>query len=64
MNDREQNRKEYPWFAYFQYGFHSTRVMTDKECEEAVKFYNLKPIENGFARHGRQPITILRRENT
>lgn len=57
---------EYPYWAYFQFGYHRMTYMTESEVKDAVKFYHLKPdYKGGYFRYGRQPITImLRKEQT
>ena len=60
--NRQDHPEKYPWFAYFQYGWHNMTYMTDEEVEEAVKFYRLKSdCKGGWFRYGRQPITIMKR---
>ncbi len=60
---RERHPKEYPWFAYYQYGFHRMTYLTDEEVAEEVKFYKLKSDgKGGYFRFGRQPITIMPRK--
>ena len=63
--ERADNPKEYPFWAYFQFGFHRMTYMTEAEVEDAVKFYHLKPdYKGGYFRYGRQPITIIPRKET
>ena len=60
---RRDHPDEYPWFAYFQFGFHRMTYLSDAEKDEDVEFYHLRDMHDGsFARYGRQPITITRRE--
>lgn len=60
---RRDNPNAYPYFAYFQFGFHRMTYMTEKEVKDAVKFYRLKSDYNGgYFRLGRQPINILPRK--
>ena len=63
---QEYRRKHpdlFPWWAYFQFGWHNMTYLTDEECKDAVKFYHLWPDrKGGFYRVGRQPIFIMRRE--
>ena len=62
QKERENNPDKYPFFAYFQFGFHRMSYMTKEEVEDAVKFYHLKSnCEGGYFRPGRQPIDILPR---
>ena len=63
---KREHPEEYPWWAYFQYGWHNITYLTDDEVKEAVKFYRLikGKTEDGreeYYRFGRQPITIIRR---
>lgn len=61
---RKNHPEEYPWFVYFQFGWHNMTYMTDAEVEEAVKFYRgmiKSKDEKGhdkWVRYGRQPIFI------
>ena len=59
---KHDHPEEYPWFVYFQYGWHNMTYMTDEEVKDAVKFYHLHGDENGYHRLGRQPIFILPRK--
>jgi hypothetical protein len=64
---KKEHPEEYPWWAYFQYGWHNITHLTDEEMREVVEFYHLIEghTEDGrrkFFRFGRQPITIIRRE--
>lgn len=59
---KKDHPEEYPWFAYFQYGWHNMTYMTDAEVDDAVKFYRLHSDGNGgYERFGRQPIVIMPR---
>lgn len=63
---KKDHPEEYPWWAYFQYGWHNITWLTDDEVKEMVKFYHLykSKTEDGkekYWRAGRQPITIIRR---
>jgi len=63
---RKDHPEEYPWFAYFQFGFHNMTYLSDEEVQDAVKFYRLYEThsEDGkkeYIRYGRQPITIIER---
>lgn len=60
--ERKDNPNKYPWFAYYQYGFHHMTYLSDKEVEENVKFYHLSKIGENWVRYGRQPITIMPRK--
>ena len=61
--ERKDNPDKYPYFAYFQFGFHRMTYMTEDEAKEAVKFYHLKSdFKGGYFRCGRQPINIMPRE--
>ena len=60
---KKDHPEEYPWFVYFQFGWHNMTYMTDAEAEEAVQFYRLWKTENGWMRSGRQPIYITRRKD-
>ena len=60
---RATHPKEYPWWIYYQFGWHNMDYMTDEQKDEAVKFYRLfeHKGENGhpaYERIGRQPIFI------
>ena len=60
---RKDNSEKYPYFAYYQYGFHRMTYLTQAEVDDEVKFYHLKPdYKGGYFRFGRQPITILPRK--
>lgn len=59
--ERENNKEKYPWFAYFQFGWHNITYLTDAEMKEAVEFYHLKLIGDKWERLGTQPITIMKR---
>lgn len=63
---RRDNPDKYPYFAYYQFGFHRMTYLTEEEVKADVKFYKLKPdYKGGYFRYGRQPITItLRKEKT
>lgn len=62
--ERKDHPGKYPYFAYFQFGFHRMTYMTDEEVKEAVKFYHLKSdCKGGYFRYGRQPITIFPRND-
>lgn len=61
--ERKDNPDKYPWFAYYQYGFHRMTYLTDEEVTEEVKFYKLKSDgKGGYFRYGRQPIMIMPRK--
>ena len=63
--ERRDKPNQYPYFAYFQFGFHRMTFMTEEEVKDAVKFYHLKSdYKGGYFRYGRQPITILPRNDT
>lgn len=59
--ERKANRVKYPWFAYFQYGWHTMTYLSDAEVEEAKKFYHLHKTGEAWECSGRQPIIILPR---
>lgn len=60
--ERRDNPDKYPYFAYFQFGFHNMTYLSEEEVKEAVKFYHLKSdYKGGYFRYGRQPITIMKR---
>ena len=62
--ERRENPDKYPYFAYFQFGFHRMTYMTEDEVKEAVKFYHLKSdYKGGYFRYGRQPIDIMPRKD-
>lgn len=66
MAEKEYRRthpEEYPWWVYYQFGWHNMDYMTDEQKDEAVKFYKLfehKDNEGNpsYERYGRQPIFI------
>jgi hypothetical protein len=61
--ERKDNLDKYPYFAYFQFGFHRMTYMSEDEVKEAVKFYHLKSdFRGGYFRGGRQPIDIMPRK--
>ena len=61
--ERRDNPEKYPYFAYFQFGFHRMTYMSEKEVKEAVKYYHLKSdYKGGYFRYGRQPIDIMPRK--
>lgn len=60
---KKDHPSEYPYFVYFQFGFHNMTYMTEKEVKDAVKFYRLySDGKGGYFRYGRQPITIMPRK--
>ena len=60
---KHDHPEEYPWFIYYQFGWHNMTYITDEEKDQAVKFYHLYGNdEKGYSRHGRQPIFITRRK--
>lgn len=60
---KSDHPKEYPWFIYYQFGWHNMTYITDAEKDQAVKFYHLYGSdEKGYYRYGRQPIFITRRK--
>ena len=59
---RKDNPVMYPWFVYFQFGWHNMFFSSDEEVEEMVRFYKLWKTNNGWERSGRQPIYISRRK--
>ena len=60
--ERKDNPKKYPYFAYFQFGFHRMTYMSEDEVKDAIKFYHLNDnYKGGWFRDGRQPIFILPR---
>ena len=65
---RKEHPQEYPWFAYFCYGWHHLTFLTDKEKDEVVKTYRLYEGRNDsgqitFERGGRQPIYVIERKD-
>ena len=61
---KKDHPEEYPWFVYFQFGWHNMTYMTDAEKDDAVRFYRLYGSdEKGWKRIGRQPIFITRRKS-
>lgn len=61
--ERKDNPKKYPYFAYFQFGFHRMTYMSEDEVKDAIKFYHLNDdCKGGWFRVGRQPIFILPRK--
>lgn len=62
---KQDHPEEFPWFVYFQFGWHNMTYLTDREKDDAVKFYKLYGDDaHGYQRHGRQPIFITRRRET
>ena len=60
---KSDHPEEYPWFIYYQFGWHNMTYITDAEKDQAVKYYHLYGSdENGYYRYGRQPIFINRRK--
>ena len=60
---KKDHPEEYPWFVYFQFGWHHMTYMTDAEKDETVSFYHLYGnSKGGYERHGRQPILITKRK--
>lgn len=59
---REEHEDLFPWFGYFQFGFHNMNYYSEEEVQEMVKFYHLKKIGDRYERYGRQPITIMPRK--
>ena len=56
---RRNHPNEYPYFVYFQFGWHRMDFITEEEKDECVKFYKLYSYgEGGWCRVGRQPIFI------
>lgn len=61
--ERRDNPDKYPYFVYYQFGFHHMTYMTEEEVQEAVKFYRLySDYHGGYQRLGRQPIFITPRK--
>lgn len=59
---KKDHPDEYPYFCYFQFGFHGMTWITEEELKEFIYFYHLKPDgKGGYFRRGIQPITILPR---
>lgn len=58
---KHDHPEEYPWFIYYQFGWHHMTYLTDEELHETVKFYHLHKDGDGYSRVGRQPIFITRR---
>lgn len=60
---KHDHPEEYPWFVYYQFGWHNMTYLTDAEKEDAIKFYRLYGNDqSGWQRVGRQPIFITRRK--
>ncbi len=59
---RKDNPALYPWFAYFLFGFHSMRYLSDDELKEHISFYRFSQIGSNWVRMGNQPITICPRQ--
>ena len=65
QKERRDNPNKYPYFVYFQFGYHIMTYFTEEEAQEAVKFYRLfSDSKGGFFRNGRQPIFIVPRKET
>ncbi len=63
QKERRDNPDKYPYFAYYQYGFHNMTYLSEDEVKDAVNFYHLKSDgKGGYFRYGRQPIMILPRK--
>lgn len=58
---KKEHPAEYPWFIYYQFGFHNMTYLTDKEAYEAIEFYKLHKSGDSYVRYGRQPIQLMRR---
>lgn len=58
---RQEHTELFPYFAYFQFGWHNMRYISEEELTEFIKFYHLKKIGDRWERYGRQPITIMKR---
>jgi len=62
---RANDPVNYPWFEYQGFGWHNMTYLSDKEKDEAIKFYKgmfLTHDEKGnehWRRIGRQPIDII-----
>lgn len=61
---KKDHPEEYPWFAYFCYGWHHQTYLSDAEKDDAVQFYRLWEYRTddgkvGYQRAGRQPIYIV-----
>lgn len=62
---KQDHPEEFPWFVYFQFGWHNMTYLTDREKDDAVKFYRPYGDDaHGYQRHGRHPIFITRRRET
>lgn len=65
QKERRDNPDRYPYFVYFQFGYHHMTYMSEEEVQSAVKFYHLHSDgHGGYERIGRQPIFILPRKET
>ena len=58
---KKEHPTEYPWFIYYQFGFHNMTYLTDEEAQEAIRFYRLHKSGDSYKRSGRQPILLMRR---
>ena len=59
---KQDHPEEFPWFIYYQFGWHNMTYISEEEKDQAVKFYHLYGNdEAGYHRHGRQPIFITHR---
>lgn len=59
---RHDHPEEYPWFVYYQFGWHTMTYLTDHEKDQAVRFYHLYGTDKkGYSRYGRSPIFIMHR---
>lgn len=64
QEERRNNPEKYPYFAYYQFGFHRMTYLSEEEVKEEVKFYHLKSdFKGGYFRLGRQSISIQPRKN-
>lgn len=65
QKERRDNPDKYPYFVYFQFGYHGMTYMTEEEVQSAIKFYHLHSDgHGGYDRVGRQPIFIVPRKET
>lgn len=65
QKERRDNPDRYPYFVYFQFGYHRMTYMTEEEVRSAVKFYHLySDGKGGYERFGGQPIFIVPRKET
>ena len=61
---RKDHPELFPWFVYFQFGWHNMTNVNDEELADILEFYKglYSDGKGGYCRYGRQPIFITRRK--